>query len=95
MDELTKICQLKGKTIVDIKLDCGELWLKFKDNTFAVFVVNDITEPYGFEKKEVNINQFLKDKTDHTLVDLNLISEKEYKEACIKEEIEYQKRQKN
>jgi hypothetical protein len=92
-NEITKIDQLKGKKISNLKLDCGELWLKFTDNTFAVLVVNDITEPFGYNKNEVNINQYIKDETDYALVDLGLISEKEYKEACDKEEIEYQKRQ--
>jgi len=37
--------------------------------------------------------QYGKDNTDNTLVDLGLISETEYKEACEQEEIEYKKRQ--
>jgi hypothetical protein len=92
-NEIKNIHELKGKTISDLKLDCSELWLKFTDNTFAVLVVNDITEGFGHTRNEVNINQYSKDKTDHTLVDLGLISENEYKEACKQEEIEYQKRQ--
>jgi len=92
-NEIKNIKELKGKTIYDLKLSCGDLWLKFTDNTFAVLVVNDITEGFGYTKNEVNINQYGKDNTDHTLVDLSLISENEYKEACEQEEIEYQKRQ--
>jgi hypothetical protein len=92
-NEIQNINELKGKTISDLKLDCGELWLKFTDNTFAVLVVNDITEGFGYTKNEVNINQYSKDNTDYSLVDLGLISENEYKQACEKEEIEYQKRQ--
>ena len=92
-NEIKNIDKLKGKTISDLKLDCSELWLKFTDNTFAVLIVNDITEGFGHTRNEVNINQYGKDNTDHTLVDLGLISETEYKEACEQEEIEYQKRQ--
>lgn len=92
-NEINNIKELKGKTISDLKLDCGDLWLKFADNTFAVLVVNDITEGFGYTRNEVNINQYSKDKTDHTLVDLGLISENEHKEACNQEEVEYQKRQ--
>jgi hypothetical protein len=92
-NELKNINDLKDKTISDLKLDCGELWLKFTDNTFAILVVNDITQGFGHTRYEVNINQYSKDKTDHTLVDLGLVSENEYKEACEQKEIEYQKRQ--
>lgn len=92
-NEIKNIDELKGKTISDLKLDCSELWLKFTDNTFAVLVVNDITEGFGHTRNEVNINQYSKDETDHTLVDLCLISENEYKGACEQEEVEYQKRQ--
>ena len=92
-NEIKNIHELEGKTISNLKLDCGDLWLKFTDNTFAVLVVNDITEGFGHTKNEVNINQYSKDKTDSALVDLGLISQNEYKEACAQEEIEYQKRQ--
>lgn len=92
-NQISNINELKGKTISDFKLDCGDLWLKFTDNTFVVLVVNDITEGFGYTRNEVNINQYGKDNTDHTLVYLGLISEDEYKEARKQEEIEYQKRQ--
>ena len=92
-NEIKIIDELKGKTISDLKLDCGELWLKFTDNTFVVLVVNDITKGFEYTRTEVNINQYGKDNTDHTLVDLGLISENEHKEACEQEEFKYQKRQ--
>ena len=56
-NEINNIKELKGKTISDLKLDCGDLWLKFTDNTFAVLVVNDITEGFGYTRNEININQ--------------------------------------
>lgn len=92
-NQIKNIKELKGKTITDIKSDCGELWLKFSDNTFIVLVVNDSTEGFGYTKNEVNIYQYDKDNTDHILVDLDIISEKEYKVACKQEERYYQKSQ--
>ena len=53
-NELKNINDLKDKTISDLKLDCGELWLKFTDNTFAILVVNDITQGFGHTRYEVN-----------------------------------------
>jgi hypothetical protein len=92
-NEIRNIEELKNKTISDFRLDCGDLWLKFSDNTFVVLVVNDITEGYGHTKNEVNISNWSKDKTDPTLFELGLISENEYKQALREEEIEEEKRQ--
>jgi len=91
-NEIKNINELKGKTISDLKLGGGDLWLKFTDNTFVVLVVEDTTEGFGYTRNEVSISQYGKDKTDHTLVDLGIISKKEHKEACEQMEIEYQKR---
>ncbi len=90
-NEINNINEFKGKTISDLKLDCGDLWIKFTDNTFAVLVVNDITEGFGYSRNEVNISQYSKDKTERNLLEFGLISENEFKEACKQEEIEYKK----
>jgi len=49
-NEIKNLKDLNGKTISETKINSGsgELWVKFTDNTFAVFVVNDITEPFGY-----------------------------------------------
>jgi hypothetical protein len=93
MKNITKIKDLRGRTIVDTKTYCGDLWLKFSDNSFAVLVVNDITEGFGYRKEEVNLYQYGKDKTEYTLVKIGLITEQEYKIACYEEEKENEKRQ--
>lgn len=92
-NEINNINEFKGKTISDLKLDCGDLWIKFTDNTFAVLIVNDISEGFGYSRNEVNISQYNKDKTERNLVDFGLISQNEYEEACKQEEIEYKKLQ--
>jgi hypothetical protein len=91
-NEIKKIKDLKGKTISDLKLD-GDLWLKFTDGTFAVLVVNDITEGFGYTRNEVNIYKYGKDKTEETLVDLGIITKKEHEQAIREREIEYKKRE--
>ena len=92
-NEINNINEFKGKTISDLKLDCGDLWIKFTDNMFAVLIVNDISEGFGYSRNEVNISQYNKDKTERNLVDFGLISQNEYEEACKQEEIEYKKLQ--
>jgi len=92
-NEITKLKDLKGKTIVDTKMYCGDLWVKFSDNTFAVFIVNDITEGFGHRKEEVNLYQYGKDETEHTLLELGLITKQEYEKACEEEELRYKKRE--
>lgn len=77
-NEIKNIEELKGKTIANIKLDCGDLWLKFTDNTFTVLVVEDITEEIGFNQNGINIRQEREDDIDHMLVELDIISEEEY-----------------
>ena len=92
INELKKITDLKGKTISDIQKFDRELWLKFSDNTFVLFVVNDITEGFGYTKYEVNINEYSKNYTNHALLKLNLITKKEYDDACMEMELENKKR---
>lgn len=90
-NEIKNIEDLKGKIISEVKLDCGDLWLKFSDNTFAVLVVNDITEGFGYPKHEVGIEKHGRNKTDSTLVELGLITQKEFTDACEQENLEYKK----
>jgi len=93
INEITKLKDLKGKTIVDTKMYCGELWVKFHDNTFAVFIVNDITKGFGYRKEEVNLYQYGKDETEHTLLELGLITKQEYDKACEEEELRCKKQE--
>lgn len=91
--EITNLQDLKGKTIADFKLSNGDLWLKFTDSTLAVLVVNDITEGFGYPRHEVSLRQYGISATDHELVELGIILEKEYLDACEQSELADQKRQ--
>lgn len=91
LKEIKELSNLNGKTIVDTKQDCGNLWIKFSDNSFTVLSIIDNTVGFGYKNEEVNIYQYGIDKTEHTLVELGLISESEYKKACEEEELEYKR----
>lgn len=93
MNELKQIIKekdLEGKTITKVYKD-DELWLRFSDDSFAVLKVNDISEPYGYTRTEVSVEDYFKGKSDYSLVELGLVTEKEYHKACKEREIEFQK----
>jgi hypothetical protein len=92
-NQIIDLKDLVGKTIVTTKQRYGELWLKFADNTFAVLEVNEITEGFGYTRREINLDQFRKNKTEYPLVEFGLVTEAEYNAACQQEELEFKKRQ--
>ena len=91
MIEIREIEQLKGKTIIDTYNHMDELWLKFSDGSFAVLVVEDISEPYGHRKEQISLNHYSKDNTDRPFVELGFITEDEWVKALREEEIEFEK----
>ena len=86
-NQIINLKDLEGKTIVDTNINNGDLWFKFSDNTFAVLIKNDITEGFGYTKEEINLDQYCRDETEYALVELGLITKKEYKLACEIEEL--------
>ena len=91
-NQITEINKIKNKTIIDFKKDGNELWLKFSDDTFTILVNRDITEGYSYQRNEITVDDFHRDETEHFLVDLGFISEKAHKDACIKNDFEFQKK---
>jgi len=89
-NQLLNLDELKNKTISIAKKDgCGNLWLKFLDNTFAIFNFNDITEGFGYSKYEVDLYSYECNPTDDMLINLNLITKDEYELAVQHEELKY------
>lgn len=89
LNQIMDISDMVGKTISATKQDCNDLWIKFTDDSFAVLEVNDTTEGFGYTRTNVDIYKYKKDNTDTPLLDLGLISHKQYKYACDKKEEEY------
>ena len=94
MKEIKDFDDLKGKTIIDYVKDGDELWIKYSDDSFSVFVINDITEGFGYRKEEIGLNHYSKNNTDRPLVELGFISEEECESALKQEEIECEKHHK-
>lgn len=91
MNQILKLKELIGKTIVQICNQNGELYIKFTDNSFVVLEVKDITEGFGYTKNEVNISDYTTKKTNTALITLGLITKKEHDLAVEEEENEYKK----
>lgn len=94
LKEVKKLFGLKGRTIADTRESRGELWIKFTDDSFVVLVVKDKSEPHGYRRDAVCVNDYEKDATDEELVDLGLITRKEYDDANKQEEVAREERHK-
>jgi hypothetical protein len=94
MNQIFKQEDLVGKTISKVHFSCGDLWMKFKDNSFAVLCVEDETEGFGYERHVISISDWVNTKADKELVVLGLVSEREHKEALAKEEAEHEEKNK-
>ena len=81
MKQLLSIEDLSGKTISKTLLSEPELWMKFTDNSFAVFDIEDRTEGFGHTKSAVVLSDWKKDGTNIELVNLEIISLSEHKKA--------------
>ena len=91
MEQITDFQGLKGKVISDVKQSGSDLYLRFTDGSFAVMTLEHLSE--GFNTREiVSIDDYKKDKTEETLVELGIITKAEYEEACKEELIRYEER---
>jgi len=93
LNEIKTLSALKGKTIVDTIQHQDELYLKFSDTSFAVLIILDITQGFGYTNQEININQFPKDTTDPALLVLRLITQDQYDTACHKQKLAYERQE--
>lgn len=86
MKQIISLNDLIGKTISKVLLSEPELWVKFTDNSFAVFDVEDRTEGFGHTKSATVLSDWGKDATSMELVSLDLITLSEHENAVREEE---------
>ncbi len=94
MKQLFEEKELIGKTIAQVlmpKESYQDMWIKFTDNSFAVFDTEDRTEGFGQERRILVISDWEKDNTNEELVELGLITKAEHKYALEEEEKRYKK----
>lgn len=94
MKQLFEQKELIGKTIAQVlmpKESYQDMWIKFTDNSFAVFDTEDRTEGFGYEKRVRVICEWEKDNTDEELVELGLITKDEHELALEDEDKKYEK----
>lgn len=94
MKQLFKQEELIGKTIAQIilpKESYQDMWIKFTDNSFVTFDIEDISKPYGYEQKIIVISDLISDNSCEELVELKIISQEDYELSLKKDEEDYQK----
>ena len=79
---------LVGKKIYKCVYSCGDLYIRFLDNTFSVLTIRDTTEGFGYEQQEVKVDDYGTNKSDFALVELGLVTKSEYEESCKNDEMD-------
>ena len=93
MKQLVKITDLINKTISKTIKSNDELYIKFMDDSFVVFEINNNTEGFGYDKKSIEISDYIRDNTYHELVELGLITKKDFTDAVLQEDNKQKKNQ--
>ena len=76
--------EIIGKKVSDVIIPEGsyqDLWVKFDDNSFVVFTIDDITEGFGYAKQKLSISDDIKNNEDRELLELKLITKEEFEYA--------------
>lgn len=94
MKQIISVNDLIGKTISKVLLSEPELWIKFTDNSFAVFDIEDRTEGFGYTKSATVLSDWQKDATNIELVKLDIVTLSEHKKAVQEEENRWELNQK-
>lgn len=93
-NQIKKVEDMVGKTIKGSAEYVGDLYIAFTDGTFVVLNVEDESSGFGHSKHMVAVDDYEKDRTEHVLVELGIITQAEYEEAVLQEEIEREERYK-
>ncbi len=93
MKQLFEQPELIGKTISQILIpetSYQNLFIKFTDNSFVVFEKEDATNGYGYPREIIIISDMKVDNTYPELVELGLVTKKDYECAIQQEETKYE-----
>lgn len=92
MKQLFEVKKMVGKTV---KKTCWgynerELWIRFTDDTFIVIRSTSRSEGFGHSYDVIEIDDIPADNTDHSLVNLGLITKSEYNYAIEERDKKYE-----
>ena len=93
MKQLFEEKELISKTIAQIvmpKNHTGDMWVKFTDNSFVIIKNKSYQEGYGNRYEYVGIEDMKQGANNSELLELKLITKKEYDDALIAEEKKYE-----
>lgn len=84
--------ELINKTIAATENDGDEMYIKFTDNSFVVLKHSYTGSGFGYNEYKIVISDYPEEKTNDILLNLGIVSQKEYDKACLLAEEEEQKR---
>ena len=94
MKQLFTKKELIGKTISNVYMMdgifCSDLWIKFTDDSFVVFLTKNNNDGFGYDEHQIEIDDCQKDSTDSELVELGFITKNENQLAIKKQEELYE-----
>lgn len=93
MKQLFEEKELIGKIIAQIvmpKNHTGDMWVKFTDNSFVIIKNESYQEGHGNRYEYVGIEDMEQGANNSELLELKLITKKEYDDALIAEEKKYE-----
>lgn len=95
MKQLFEKKELIGKTIKNIHIpedSYGNVCIRFNDNSFVIFKIEDITRGHGYASDKISINDSTYSSSSHELMEVGLITKEEYTKAVEDQEAEWKKR---
>lgn len=72
---------VKGKTIKKMHTADDELFISFTDDTFAIFVIKEETEGFGFTRSSITVSEDDADFCNSGLIEIGVISDEEHRKA--------------
>ena len=93
MKQLFESTELIGKTVSEIimpKNHLGDMWIKFSDDSFVIIKHESYQEGYGSNYDYVGIEDMEQGAENSELLELGLITKKEYDDALIAQEKKYE-----
>lgn len=95
MKQIFKKEELIGKIIKKVYIpedSYGDVCVRFTDDSFIIFIIENTTVGFGYPSNKISIDESTYGPSSHELVEVGLVSEKEYSKAVEEQENEWKRR---